>query len=74
MADSCDGSFGDVQERVDRAHKMLFGNGKVEDSILWRLKSVETTQARQGKMLWTLISGVGLIVFDTLHEVFKGTF
>ena len=49
-----------LQTGLDQLHSSIFGNGDMEKSIAYRLKSAEDMQARWIKVINRLLVGIGL--------------
>ena len=49
-----------LQAGLDRMHDSIFGNGKMDESIAYRLKVSETSQAHWEKIASRLFWGIGI--------------
>jgi len=49
-----------LQSGLDKLHNSIFGNGKMEESIAYRLKAAEVMQARWEKIVNRIVVGIGI--------------
>src|SRR3970040_1846446 len=49
-----------LQSGLDKLHDSIFGNGKMEESIAYRLKAAEVMQARWEKIVNRIVIGIGI--------------
>lgn len=60
-----------IDQKLERIHVLLFGNGKPETSLTWRVSHTEDALALISRILWGLVVCIGGLVATRLPEIIR---